>query len=685
MKRVLAALLAAALWTSTAHARALVIIPQVANASNTDRATPIQEDYVTSILTNLGASFDVIRGAQVPAGAGTQNLRRGKWFNGRDTTTYDCLIIPNFWRGGYTFTGSWRPDSLTLTSMYPSVPVLFIGSHNEGSPFFTATGANPCSLGVGTTASYSGPEDSSLVTYVVGNPGIRFVQTNGGGHSAVLGTRSTRGWRPIWGVKTSAAVLGNGRNNVYDDSFDGTYPTDPDTVAFWEILNRGSDGTAIKAGTQAAAAPLLCLHPMQNYSTFGGDMAPYAAAFALLDSITGGALFASTSANPKLPIKLALHIDDGWKRGTGRMGGGAYGGIDVADTTTFLASLDSLANLRAYTSASTYSGVPYVVGVELDSLNVVGIAANQGGDKADGGTANNDVRWWRRLPTARFTPHCHEGTTTSTRTFGTNVGTPYVLMQDLWGTTRTRQVFTPGKSTDTSFYALHKRAFFLMDSTFGKGRVDHLAMPPGDDWSPSGNSYTSGLQMDSVVTFYALAGGTAIRTNPGTSTGSVSINHASNPLGYSPENRRWPIYRNLRPDLTTYNDANGVPIVFPDRRGEIVSIIACPGYQTTGDSLSYSRISVAQHSINGLNSMLLGRWNNQPQDATKANNTLSFGIKCAFLVIHCSDLQSKSNGDLTRPGLYQFKYPIMEANAVNILSLRPVIQWVYPEQLPPTP
>lgn len=655
MRRLLGVLLALALFASGAHATALVIVPTPTGSSNADKGMRVQEDYVINILSRCGADYVAIRDNQITNGLALGNLRRGRFAapGTTDTVTYNPVIHLAHRVGSYSGKG-YRPDSLTLRVNYPSATHLFIGNHGEGGSFTTTSGANACSTGVQATLSYSGPEDSTRVTYVVGNPGVRWVQTNGGGAVPASSTRDSRGFRPVWGVRSSAhtgtMTTGSAADcGAYDDSFDGTYPTDPDTVSLWVVLNHeNGTSTPIQRGTQAAAVPMVFVQPIGQYAHSGGEMSPYVAAFALADSLSGGGLFGSR-ADRVLPKRFSIHIDDGWKRGNPRAG--AVGGVAIDDTATFLASVDSLAAL----------GEKMVLGVEIESVLVAQ-------------KTNYDMRWWARVPTLKFTPHCHEGTTTQADNSDvkqTNVG-PYWRMQDLWGTRLNRVAWGGGTGLgqDSSFYALHKRSWFLMDSIFTRSRVDHVAMPPGDDWSPTGSASVVGVSpwplpmgLDSLFSFYEAAGGHGIRANSLATTSHVSRRIGS--YGYldSPH------------DYAVSLTADGLT----DITGQRGRVITCMAYPQVGSSVSHSRLAGGQ-GMRGFSSLFVHR---SLMALTGTSTTEAEDGAASVLAIHVGDLNGDAYKRPTRPGYYTLKYPVMAMRAINAVARRTIVQCVYPEELVP--
>ena len=639
MRRLLGALLALALVTSGAHAKGLVIIHE--GTGNAVAGYKNQEGLVLDALRELGGSYDAVRSSQFAAGVTIQNLRRGKFFNGVDTVTYNPIVHVAYYQGRST-----SFDSLLCIRNYCSVVHLLIG--NMGAD--NGAWANAAACTVGVTGAAGSSTDSTWVTYRVGSPGTRWVQENSGAPVPVT-TRSAAGFRPIWGMRSSAhtGTMTTGVASdwaTYDDSFDGTYPTNPDTVCFWAILNVDATGAPIQFAGQAAAKPFVCVQPTYKYGYQAGEMTPYVAGLLLADSLSGGGLFPESGRKTALG---SIHIDDGWKRGDSRNGGTVYGGIDIADTTLMKATIDSLRVL----------GEKYVVGVEIDSVSI---------------KSGYDDRWWSvsNAPTAHFTPHCHAGTTNSTGQFQevqVSAG-PYWRMQDLWGTNNRVRIAWGGGTglgQDSSLAALHKRAFFLMDSIFTPSRVDHVSMPPGDDWSPTYNS-TSGvgnwpipMTLDSLLFAWDFAGGRGIRNNSASNTSLVSQRRGS--YGYATGTM----------DYTVALTATGAS----DHRGYRGRFVSCPSYPTSASSLSYSRLTAGK-GIRAFNSMLNGHITMIPDPASTTNDQFA---KAQIIAIHVSDLGGDKYGRPTRPGFYCIKYPVMASRAANAVARWTAIRWVYPEEL----
>jgi hypothetical protein len=732
MRRLIGALLCLALWTSTAHAKALVIVHESAAGTNAQRAVPIQEGLVLDLLRETGGYYDAVRSGQFAAGVTVQNLRRGKYFNGIDTVTYNPII-----HVGYVCARSTSFDSLTMSRNFPMVSHVFIGNHGADNGAWANSSA--CSVGVSAAAGSS--NDSAYVTYRVGDPGKRWVQENSGGPCPVTSTRLTNGWRPIWGMSTTARAFGF--SGAPDDPLSGAYSTNPDSVCLWSILNVAIEtGSPLRIASSAPAVPMVFAMPTYKYAFTAGEMSVYAAALALADSLSGGGLY--PNATRKL-AKIAIHIDDGWKRGDSRNGGTVYGGIEVRDTTLFKASIDSLAAL----------GVPLTLGVEIDSLTscwldtttvvdscyTVGssttlhtkrvIKSGGGNDPYSGyfyptlvgkkcsivdgngnyttvvsvgvdstltlNTAVNitmnstvhtlfwdstavgnamlyDGRWWARAPQVHYTPHCHSGTTTVKGQFqqGQSAAGPYWRMMDIWGTNsrvRTAWGGGTGLGRDSTFSILAKRAFWLLDSTFGAGKVDHVAMPPGDDWTPTYNSSTGvgnwpiPMTLDSLIFAWDFAGGRGIRNNSASNASLVSIRLGS-----------YGMYTGTM-DYTVGLTATGAT----DRRGARGRFVSCPSYPTTASLSSYSRLAAGK-GIRAFNSALNGHTWMVPGGSSSTSDEYA---KAQVLAIHCSDLGGNPSGSPTRPGYYCIKYPVMASKAINALARQDVIRFVYPEELCP--
>lgn len=788
MKRVLAALAALCLLASGVSAKGLVIIASTTgnNANFANGMRPMENQWL-STLRGLGANFDVIRADQLTAPAASFNatidayLRQGKvWKNGIGVysangdsliTTYDPIIHLGYSSSDANMTtpaGRYRADSLTLVAYYPTVTHLFVANSNHTNNCFN-TVANRCSLGTTTVASpsaisYSAHHDSTLNVYEVGNPSRTWKSYIG---YQVNTTRTPKGWRPILGMVTTRRNEAGAGTNNYDfpdaasvDAINGgacAYRTNPDTVALWSILNRDATGAPIGGN----AKPMFFCGTTRVSNATDFDMGIMLTAIALIDSASGGGLLSGSTAIPKL---VGIHIDDGWKRGDSNQGSGG-GGISPTDTTALKASIDSLAALN----------VPFVVGVEVDSIGTVmsdtmatayTVSDNNGGGSSTtltiataAGTfptsiragmylygtkdaitvvSNNgatltlsnavnlnavtcyfydaatikdgalmDTKWWARAPLAHFTPHCHEGVSSSGSSAGVdrraqNVSSKFLRPIDIWGVNYTRSAWGSVDSTlaygladyamdvaDTmATYWLSKRAFAMLDSVFGSGRVDHLVMAPVDDWTNSRvthNGTSAGNPVDSIMAAVALSGGTGVRANA-FSPNSAVIHNASGNSGYG-------YYINQQPWTVR---GSGVPTWVPVARyGASCNVLSCAGYQNTTNSVapdkgvgsSRSWSSCVRGQVGYYSNTLRGLFGG-PFDEGQWSGSATMGqnIRVNIQALHVGDLGSRqpaTGGELTRPGFYNLKYLVNSVKMANAHARTPLVMFAYPDGMQP--
>lgn len=750
MKKALALLLALA-FAAQADARALFITSAPTSANQFTGLERIKEAALGTSNT-LGGSYDVKSIWDAPDGA-TQALRRGAWYpnavgadsvlyglvvilgedkgnytgtitnTGRETSSgglaylrttnaagfqylrpgalvsgtgitdrakvvsidslYQRMLVQGTVAGGGNITLTWstpiRPDSLTLTYnatagqgyLYPKVPILRIGQFMGITGGWTRTAT--CSTGVTQTTTYSAQEDSTRSVYDVGN---HYRSWKARQWYAVEGTRDPRGWRPILGSSVTRAGAG-GDLTVYDfvdaaytqASFSGN----PDTVAVWAVMNWGADGTPIRGD----AKPNIYATISQVNGTNTIDPGTLLVALGFADSVSGGALFGSSQ---KLPRQMAFHIDDGWKRGDSRFNvGGAYGGIGLDDTTAFKASIDSLAALR----------IPFVVGVEVDSLDSVLLAAG-----VTGHGDYYDKRWWARAPLARYTPHSHAGLTAGTNraqntgTIGAAYSGKYLRVLDIWGLSRTRYAFGSPDSAlaygvrdhwndiaDTAAtYWLNKRAFGLLDSTFGARKVDRLVMPPGDDWTNFQIKHTRrrqhGLGVDSVMASAIASGALGIRMNAGINVFGNDDSTVTNNYGW------WTVARAQRIGLSAGDP--GSPAWLPARLyGHPCHMVPTDGYPANSSKASWSTSRTSYGGEKFLSGLLFEHVNVAADPTTNGRGVY-------VLASHASDFGSSGfSGMQTRPMFYTFKYVTNAIRTANARAGRELVRFVYPDEIRP--
>ena len=626
-------------------------------------------------LHNAAGSFTYLRPGMLVSGTGITSPAR--------VVSVDSLAgtirVAGTVAGGANITLTWetplRPDSLTLVgnstngNAYPRVPVLYIGNFMDGGNMTTTSGR--CSTGVGALQTYGGNEhqDSTLNVYEVGNPYRSWKARPG---HVVNATRDLRGWRPIIGRVSTRQQNPGLYNGNYD--FPVTplaFSTNPDTVALWVINNRDQAGAKIGGD----AAPMIFCSTTHLFGTNSIDPGLMLSAFALADSLSGGALFGSSQTIPKT---LSVHIDDGWKRGDSRFNvAGAYGGIGVDDTTAFKASIDSLHALQ----------IPFVVGVEADSLGSVLLATG-----VTGNGLYYDQRWWARATLAHYTPHCHaglaNGTNRSQNILSSTVASKYLRPLDLWGIARARLAFgtvdsllaygltdyvNEAAADSGATYWLNKRAFALLDSTFGSAKVDGVVMPPADDWTNAGIKHTRyrqhGLGVDSVIAAAAMSGATGIRVNAGINVVGSDDSLTTNNYGY------YTTWRDTKIGLAA--GGPGMPTWTPARvYGRPCPLVPTRGYPATASEESWSR----NRTSHGGETVLMGLLCEKTATGSDAGSSRGSYV----LALHCGDLGSSgAQNEATRPMFYTIKYVVNQIRTANAHALKDLVQIVYPEEVRP--
>lgn len=680
MKRAILTL-CALLVAGAAHARALVILPPTqANSANFGTGANVLEKVVLGTLATTGADYDVVRGSTLQSKASfnapvSAYLRHGVWWpNGMGAVTsagdsikrtYDLVIHVGVVQGA-VYSG-YRPDSLTLVAYYPTVTQLFIGNHNVSGngPFTPSTS---CSTGVvGNQKGYAAHMDSTLNAYAVGDAGKTWKTTVQFIAQGSAGSRWSRGFRPIIG-SVSTRIDGVLNNNFdYPDPLCTTcaYSSDPDSVALWEVTNRVAGGLPI--GGNAKSSIFTCL--AAGFRIYTPDMGLLMAALARADSASGGGLWGSDA---KLPVRTWFHIDDGWKRSASDVG--QVGGIPWADTTTLIASIDSLASLR----------VPFVVGVDLDSL----------ADKS-----GYDDRWWRRAaPYVRYTPHNHAGvdggpTRAQNIPNGSqNAGNQFMRPFDVWGKQRTRVLWGSVDSllaygigdyvrdvADTgSVYWLNKRAWWLADSAFGRSNVDRFVMPPGDDWTNKSMTRLSSDSLDAVLAVGYLTGARGFRQNVGSSGGSYLHRGGSSEFGYDPQTRGYTVRDRRAPAWVPAT-------VFGNKCG----IQGISHYYDTGSVSSWSRceaVGQARADVHMVGLLASGygglALSGGTYSASETQRTIGWACHVGDFITP-SGYTNAGNGVVNRPAFYHFKYFVNKMRVVNALAGREVLKVVYPDEVQP--
>ena len=574
MKRVLAALAALCLLAPAVHSQTLVIGgPMTLNNANFASGEMTLEQVYLSALTETNANFDFIRGDQlVNAAVGVnggwtvnQYLRAGQYWPlgiGVGTPKTYRAILDLGVSGSATY-GAYRPDSATLVgnatngSYWPAVPRLMIANTIHTSNAFATVTKE--STGVAGHITYSPVHDSTLNVYQVGRPSRTWKAYVG---NVVKSPRINRGWRPLVGTISTRPVDGPTDGNYDEPRWTTSYPTDPDTAAAWIVYNYAAGTSTPIAGTvlgvAATAAPIAYFNVTRgSVSDIDGGLV--LASLQVLDTLSGGALYGNAEAQLKLPLKLGVHVDDGWKRGESNKG--ESGGSGIADA-------DFPALRRAIRKMNDLEGFKYALGLEADSL-----WAYKGIDET----------YWSEARNARLTPHVHAGQASTAPAPPQNAGTKFILPINIWGVNlnaRIRYAFGGPENVDSLLvyglpdyvaaptdtmvtYWLSKRAFALCDSMsrlmWGAVATDHLVMPPADDWTNQRITHAADSlrlvnSVDSVLAAAALSGAVAVRSNLASANSATIHNAAGNSgYGYYQAPRFWTI------------NQSAVPSTFPAR------------------------------------------------------------------------------------------------------------------------
>lgn len=625
--------------------------------SNT--SSQLSVDNVSYLRSTLAGAFAWARPGMVVTGTGITTTAvvlgvdslAGQRMLVRGATTYSAGPNTITWRTPL------RPDSLTLSSKYPRVPILRFGQYmGTAGAFLTST---RCSSGVGNLMTYAAHEDSTVNVYEVGNPYRSWKARQA---HVVNATRDPRGWRPILArvmTRKNEAAHANGNYDFPDPVCSAcAFSANPDTVTLWLVQNR--DATGALLGGDAAPNIYCATSPVNLTSNI--DPGTVLVALNLADSLSGGALF---GASKKLPRPFSIGIDDGWKRGDSRFNL-SYGGIAVDDTAAFKASIDSLASLR----------IPFALGVELDSLGSVLLAAGVTGDGAV-----YDRRWWRAAePWVHYTPHCHAGITGGTtrpQNVASGVAGKYARMIDIYGLSRTRTVWgspdsaLAGLGTDfwndekdtLSIYWLGKRALALCDSTFGARLVDHEIIPAGGCWTPPSVTRTNALAVDSLAVAFPASGYTGTRA-------LLSINMVGNPLdntfGY------YNTFRRMNVGLAA--GGVGMPSWIPSSLYGRPCQITPIGLFSSGASVaSWSGLRNNSGGEKNLWALLIGHQFGDGPTGYAYN-----------LTTHCGDFGSSGySGEATRPMFYTIKYIVNAVRVANAHGRQDLVRFVYPEDVRP--
>lgn len=600
----------------------LIIDSRGGGSSNEDGSSSVIS-YLQAIFDRYRVSYTVVRQQAVK----TRLVAHGRVTTQfGDTLRYDAVIAACTVAGGSA--AGFSPESLTRANGWlPTKPFLLIADPKSGNSFTTSVTE---SAGVGATIVAAAASRSD--THVLYRPGRPWKWKSSGVRAWVATTPRLGGYAPLvsWALSAGGHVLASDNTGMSSDADSCAMSADPDTVLVWERT------------FGASTWPGIVYLEMGN-GQWSGDVRNLMMALARLHALSGNKIF-----NPLFPpMRIALHIDDGWRRGNSAV---AQSGVAPADTVALKASIDSLASLR----------VPFVVGAQIDSM-----VAYAG-----------DSTWWERAaPYVHYTPHTHGGAEV-----GPQIGrASYTNPEDLYGYLRARAAFGDGScaGADTSIACLVQGSFARLERSF-PGRIDHVLMPPFNGWvtqvgTGAITGVSKGIGLDSLIASLAAGGACGVRVASNISA-LLTENTAS--TGYYPSYRLMPVNMSPANNPMTASSAKLSRI-----SGNNFSLIPLSGFPAS--SQYYIGVSGSNHrdpEAFAVNAMTLGRRNLYPQNSTSFGTDVDGYVRTIF-PIHVSDLVSDANGIVTRPGWWNIKHLVQGMNAVNETAGMTLMKVVYPEVL----
>lgn len=316
--------------------------------------------------------------------------------------------------------------------------------------------------------------------------------------------------------------------------------------------------------------------------------------------------------------------------------------------------------------------------------------------------ATMDFKWWTRYPQFHYTPHCHAGISGTIYETSPNKSTKYLNTIDLWGINLNRVAFgsvdsmlaygtidyTNESGDEAATYWLSKRAFALLDSMVGSNRVDHLVMPPADDWSNTRVTHaatTPGNTVDSCMAAAALSGATGVRSNAFSANSAVVHNATGNTgYGYYVNQQAWAVRGSSVPTW--------VPVA---RYGTTCNVLSCPSYQNTTNSVDPTKGVGSARSWSSAVRGQVGNYSNTlrglfgaPMDEAQWTGSATKGenVRVSIQALHVGDLGSRypaTGWENTRPGFYNLKYLVNSVKLANAHARTPLVMFAYPDQMLP--
>lgn len=603
---------------------------------------------VRGTLDVLGADYDLVY--QSLNATKTHWLRTGQIVYGAGTPSayvksYDAVLHVIF---SMASTAAYRPDSLWMMMSRASDTSLTTVRYNTVPQIFVSTNGNlsgPVSAQDSSAFNTTDMTNQTPLGQVVWSPGNPFPYRAGVSKTTVL-------------ASDAASKSGNYRVLLRSGTGAGRWSfAATSTPRVWPDSLGRNDGPTFNSDTAVVYAKTLSTIPSAkpiifvNHADFQGthtDMAALLVALAYADSSTGGAVLAGAK---NMPVKVGIQIRGGFSRGRQLGIPTSTGGMTIEDSTTFKASIDSLASLN----------VPMVLGVNVDSLDTY---------------TNYDKRWWANAPMVKYGVYQRAGIDTTVWGTGGNGRASFDNPRDIFGMWRNRAAF--GDSTvhsvqtaDTSIAQLVRGAFSKLASTFGSGKVDRILMAPGDDWCPK-NGLSLGV--DSVVYGLSKGGAKGVVVNPareriGVYTAGQGFHQrpGNDPLVY---NRSRAPFKFLA--TPSYLDSGSVRFDNGDQGR----------YPTLVQTERMWRDMMTTHSFGIYNTLGNVQGMSWSTDSTR-------NVRARILTIHASDLQSGTRGDAStiplRPGYWVIKNFVNQIKTINSFSYRgkPLFIIAYPEDCEP--
>lgn len=286
---------------------------------------------------------------------------------------------------------------------------------------------------------------------------------------------------------------------------------------------------------------------------------------------------------------------------------------------------------------------------------------------------------------------------------GGGLSTIQFLTKDIFGRYRNRQFVRPiGVAlADSDLRNLSYWARWRIDSIFGPGRFDGMAMAPDDDWSPK-NVVNGSSSLDSLIYALALAGYRGISVNIESDTLNTAA--SENPVGLSMSPR---FVSNLYGDRTGFGfvgytrlNNTGTQSAFRPAGGhsDILTMAVCirrlwmsayAGYWDFPDKEPYTRNGRLQdYTTPALTYPYADIGLDEPGAVSvKGPTSPKADIRQPVNILRLSMAGLGAGvtgaGAPTRPSYYAAKSLTNMVRTLNYLAGRPIAQIVYPQDLGP--